>query len=74
MLLLGVVPEQVVGRLGQGCAVRGLPPASQVICQEFGLLADSGEKQQKRKEVMKSPSQLLLIVGAVATASLSCDN
>lgn len=38
------------------------------------LLADSDEKQQNRNEVMKSPLQLWLIVGAVITASLSCTN
>uniref|UniRef100_A0A8B9YXT0 Solute carrier family 13 member 3 n=1 Tax=Buteo japonicus TaxID=224669 RepID=A0A8B9YXT0_9AVES len=55
---------------------QGLPAAlsSQVIYLEFGLLADSGEKQQNRNEVMKSPLQLLLIVEAVVTASLSCTN
>ena len=77
MVLLGVVPERVTDRLGQGYAVRyGLPPAlsSQVIYHRFGVLAGSDEKQQNRNEVMKSPLQLLLIVGAVVTASLSCTN
>lgn len=65
---LGVESEQVLDRLGQGYVVRAsLPPATS---QEFGILADRDEKQQKGNEAVKSPLQLLLIVRSVVMASL----
>lgn len=60
---LGVESEQVLDRLGQGYAVRA-------TSQEFGILADRDEKQQKGNEAVKSPLQLLLIVRSVVMASL----